>query len=111
MGSRAKVDKIGAKPESPFAFRTTGNLEHDMRINVFGQEFLVHSCLMKAHSAFFAKFLDSSDKAGKAAGSGRYRYEWLTKVDDDGKDWYLIADPTAEGKVGDLIAMATKRTA
>ncbi|KAH9215138.1 hypothetical protein DL95DRAFT_408732 [Leptodontidium sp. 2 PMI_412] len=61
-----------------------------------GQNFQAHSGLLKAHSAFFAKFLDSADKQSSSEKSiinSHFRYEWISKVDDDGKGWHLIAKP------------------
>ncbi|KAH7319451.1 hypothetical protein BKA65DRAFT_482956 [Rhexocercosporidium sp. MPI-PUGE-AT-0058] len=54
----------------------------------------VHSSLLKLHSALFAKFLDSVDKQAtseKPMIGGKFKYQWITKVDDDTEGWHLIA--------------------
>ncbi|PBP20765.1 hypothetical protein BUE80_DR008141 [Diplocarpon rosae] len=103
MAPPAKKQKTNdGAPLAPIIIRTTGGLEQDVRLNVFGQEFHVHSCLLKAHSAFFSKFLDSPEKAPaaeRAIANGRYRYEWVTEVDENGDSWYLTADSAAGHKV------------
>ncbi|PVH87079.1 hypothetical protein DL98DRAFT_355713, partial [Cadophora sp. DSE1049] len=46
---------------------TTPGYQPNVRLVVFDQEFHVHSILLKLHSAYFRKFLDSPDKAPKVA--------------------------------------------
>jgi hypothetical protein len=66
-----------------------GSLNPDMRLKVFTTtEYHVHSAILKIHSGFFRKFLDSPDKFVPA--SAEFTYEWVTKIDDDGS-WHLIA--------------------
>ncbi|KAH9215140.1 hypothetical protein DL95DRAFT_461401 [Leptodontidium sp. 2 PMI_412] len=124
----------------PIVFSTPG-LKPDTRLTVFEQEFQVHSLVLKLHSAFFRKFLDSPDKApnngiaGPANGSANtntssstnagtaiaaaansapstlskpsstdftsfgtfgvasigqpFKYDWITKIDEEGK-WHLV---------------------
>ncbi|KAI9047751.1 hypothetical protein LZ554_008461 [Drepanopeziza brunnea f. sp. 'monogermtubi'] len=71
-------------------------LTHDVILRVFDTELHVHSIILKQQSAFFFKFLDSPDKASLPAPNGPYAYEWVTKIDDDGKSWSLAAN---DGKV------------
>tara|TARA_R110002060_G_scaffold4952_11_gene7695 strand:- start:593 stop:877 length:285 start_codon:yes stop_codon:yes gene_type:complete len=49
-------------PNMLIVFATTGGLKPDVRFDVLGKDYHVHSALLKLHSAFFAKFLDSADK-------------------------------------------------
>lgn len=104
------------KVSKPIVFSTPG-YQPDVRLVVFDQEFHVHSILLKLHSAYFRKFLDSPDKAPKvtnavSAGAtegigsttadssrislkgpqGSYKYHWVSKIDgDDRSSWYLTA--------------------
>ncbi|TVY78169.1 hypothetical protein LSUE1_G004184, partial [Lachnellula suecica] len=59
----------------------------DMSIQVFNQQFHVHSAPLKLRSAFFRAFLDSPDKVPSIG--GRFKYMWVTEVDEDGT-WQLI---------------------
>ncbi len=80
---RAESNAIKApalKPE-PIVFRFPG-LIADARLVVFEQEFHVHSIVLKFHSAFFRKFLDSAEKNVNL--STPFKYEYTTVVDDDG---------------------------
>jgi hypothetical protein len=48
-------------PMAPIIFKAS-DLKHDMQLKVFDQEFHVHSTMLKLHSAYFRKFLDSPEK-------------------------------------------------
>jgi hypothetical protein len=63
-----------------------------VRLCLFDQEFHVHSAALKLKSVFFRKFLDLPDKAG-TGGGGRFKYEWITKVDAGGT-WQLVCAAT-----------------
>ena len=57
----------------------------DVRLHVLDRAvFHVHSVILKLHSNFFFKFLDSPDKAAAVPVQGGLGYEWVTKVDEDG---------------------------
>lgn len=80
---------------------TARGLESDVRLHVLNYTiFHVYSVVLKMNSAFFFKFLDSAEKttlqAVTAPISGRFKHDWVTKVDDDGT-WSLIA--ATDGKV------------
>jgi len=97
------------KISQPIVFTAPG-LGPDVSLKVFDNwEFHVHSVLLKLHSAFFRKFLDSADKntAGSTTdavpasglltteGAGivngaAIRYEWVTQIDEDGDGWHLV---------------------
>lgn len=73
------------------------SMKADVRCKVFEyHEFHVHSALLKIHSGFFRKFLDSPEKIVPA--SNEFRYEWVSKFDKDG-DWHLVAAQSASGPV------------
>ena len=74
-------------------------LHPDMRLHVLDLAvFHVHSTMLKMQSNFFFKFLDSAEKTKTQTilAYGQSKYEWVTKVDDDGT-WSLIA--ATNGKV------------
>jgi len=86
-----------AKP--PIVFKLPG-MKPEICLNVLGQEYYADSILLKVRSGFFRTFLDSADKetsvvlATEAKSTRKFRYEWVTKVDEDGS-WQLISAPTA----------------
>ncbi|KAL3419780.1 hypothetical protein PVAG01_08278 [Phlyctema vagabunda] len=68
---------------SPTIFVAQG-IKPDVRIDVFGiEEFHVHSTILKLHSRFFYKFLDSPEKSGKPV-SQLFRYDYMAVEDPDG---------------------------
>lgn len=73
---------IAEAPMQPIIFKFPG-LKVDTRLKVFGQEYHVHSHILKLYSAFFRTFLDSPDKT-PAPASALFRYEYVSVVDDDG---------------------------
>jgi hypothetical protein len=81
---------------SPIVF-TLLDAKPDVRLKVFDDvEFHVHSVVLKMHSAFFRKFLNSPDKQNNSNSnppSGPFKYEWVTKFDEGGDGWHLIAAP------------------
>lgn len=83
----------GASITAPVVFTARG-LKADVKLEVFGTEFRVHSLILKLQSAFFFAFLDSPDKtAPVATSSNGFTYEWITMVDKDGS-WSLVARDT-----------------
>jgi hypothetical protein len=66
MAPAAKKQKVDNPPKSPIVFQSPG-IRPDVSLKVFDVEFHVHSILLKLHSAFFRKFLDSPDKTEEAA--------------------------------------------
>ncbi|MCC9493065.1 BTB/POZ domain-containing protein, partial [Campylobacter jejuni] len=72
-------------------FQHQGRTKPDVRLCVFDAEFHVHSEVLKFHSQFFRAFLDSPDKVGTPASFDVFKYTWVTKMDDDGKGWSLVA--------------------
>jgi hypothetical protein len=71
----------------PIIFASPG-LKPDVRLLVFKQEFHVHSVILKLHSNYFRKFLDSPDKK-KASVSALFRYVYVSVVDEDDHLWAL----------------------
>lgn len=67
-------------------------MQPDARLQVFGVDFHVHSTMLRIHSAFFRKFLDSIDKQPPAPGA-LFKYDYITKIEEDGT-WVLV--PFAE---------------
>jgi hypothetical protein len=75
-------------PPSQIVFKARG-MKPSVCLEVFGTNFHVHSVVLKLHSHFFYTFFDSADKNSSGVG-GAFKYEWVTKVVDDGKDWQLV---------------------
>jgi hypothetical protein len=91
---RAKKSNKNNEPTIPvpIIFKAR-SLNADVRLRAFDTEFHVHSVILKIHSAFFFKFLDSPEKTSTLADptpAGRFKYEWVTKADEDGT-WALVA--------------------
>jgi hypothetical protein len=87
----------GEEPATvPIIFQARG-LHPDLRLQVFKTPFYVHSIILKLHSEFFFEFLDSPDKKDLAASNAEgLKYEWVTKVDEDGLGWALVNDRSIE---------------
>ena len=65
-------------------------MERDVDLEVLGTHMYVHSAMLKLHSVFFYKFLDSADKAlAPLTPPNGFRYTWVTSVDIDGT-WALV---------------------
>jgi hypothetical protein len=74
----------------PIIFKVPG-LQSDLRLQVFETMFHVHSVILKLHSEFFFKFLDSPEKITPAVLIAQgFKYEWATKVYQDGEGWGLV---------------------
>jgi hypothetical protein len=73
--------------EQPVIFKSPG-LKPDVRLRLFGiREFHVHASILKLHSNYFRKFLDSPEKT-PAAPSALWKYDYVSVVDEDG-EWGL----------------------
>jgi len=78
---------------------TARGLNSDVRLCAFETEFHVHSMVLKMHSAFFFKFLDSPDKTPpETVAPGAFKYEWATKIDEDGS-WSLVDARSIEVRI------------
>ncbi|PVH75278.1 hypothetical protein DL98DRAFT_658200 [Cadophora sp. DSE1049] len=65
-------------------------MKPDVDLEVLGTHMYVHSAILKLHSTFFFKFLDSPDKLLPVSVSASgIIYEWVTSVDADGS-WALV---------------------
>jgi hypothetical protein len=86
---------MASKQTPPVVFKARG-MTPDVRITVFDTVFHVHSHILKLHSHFFFTFFDSADKTraqGSTGGtsSNGFKYEWVTKIVDNGADWQLAS--------------------
>jgi hypothetical protein len=84
-----------ASNPTPVIFKARG-MTADVQITVFDTVFYVHSQILKLHSHFFFTFFDSADKkVTKRAAGGQsdttFKYEWVTKIVDNGEDWQLVS--------------------
>jgi hypothetical protein len=116
-----KKQKVESLPKSPIVFQLPG-LKPDVSLKVFDDEFYVHPIVLKLHSAFFRKFLDSANKADSSSTNGAvnfyasnsasdgttppessvtrpsivfgdFKYKWVTKIDKGEEDkWHLVSD-------------------
>lgn len=68
-------------------------VEPDTSLNVLGQEFHVHSYLLKHHSQFFRNFMDSPEKKVTST-NPKFKYEWSSRVEENGDSWALVCGPT-----------------
>ncbi|TGO24739.1 hypothetical protein BPAE_0096g00450 [Botrytis paeoniae] len=88
---KRKIDREDDGPASPIVhtFHLTGH-EVDVKLSIFDElQLYVHSVVLKLHSAFFRRFLDSSNKNGNGENTGSFKYEWATVYNDDGS-WSLF---------------------
>ncbi|RDL32969.1 uncharacterized protein BP5553_08408 [Venustampulla echinocandica] len=88
-------------PALPQVIVISHELQPDMRVTVFDIEFHVDSASMRAHSAFFRTFLDSPDKVAREKAalatpesaaqsqSAKFKYDWVTQIDEDKSSWHL----------------------
>lgn len=60
---------------------------------LFDMEFHVHSIILKLHSAYFRRFLDSPEKEKDDPLPGRFAYKYVAVIDDD-NTWAL--EPAAK---------------
>jgi hypothetical protein len=102
MAPPAKKAKTSNDDPKQVFFAARG-LNADVRLRVFNTEFHVHSVVLKMHPAFFFKFLDSLDKPPtNPVGPRDFKYEWVTKIDEDGS-WPLVdARPIKVGVISSL---------
>jgi BTB/POZ domain len=84
----AKKQKVD-KAKTPIVFKQTGLGAPDTSLVIFDQEFHVHSMLLKIHSAFFRKFMDSPDKVNSTTMQD-FKYYWVAETEEDG-EWHLVA--------------------
>ncbi|EPE24746.1 hypothetical protein GLAREA_08599 [Glarea lozoyensis ATCC 20868] len=112
MSSRPRKKQkleVDNEPENkpPIVFKFKG-FELDTKLTVFSQEFHVHSSVLKVNSIFFRTFLDSADKKkSDVSAAGKFRYKWITQIDDDGEGWHFVCD-NAKNKVNSTIPSTYK---
>ncbi len=97
MGNNSRKRRRSESPKGtrePIVFESPG-LKPDVHITMCGQEFQVHSVILKLHSAFFRKFLDSPDKEAAPA-SSPFKYDYVSVIDTDG---FAGLEPVANVKV------------
>ncbi|KAI9648199.1 hypothetical protein NHQ30_002831 [Ciborinia camelliae] len=87
-------------------FSLPDNQTPDTRFVLFGEtEIQLHSVILKLHSEFFRKFLDSPDKK-PAEASAKFRYEWVSEIEEDGT-WHMVdkshAKPNDYQLLGDAV--------
>ena len=85
LGRTSRSDSEEGVP-GPIVFETR-DLKPNMQIKVFGTTFHVNSEVLRLHSTFFRKFLDSADKVPAPAFT-RFLYQYVSVVDEDG-EWGL----------------------
>ncbi|KAH8801164.1 hypothetical protein F5882DRAFT_514465 [Hyaloscypha sp. PMI_1271] len=93
----ATTNKAYELPQGPIIFKARG-IVSDVRLNVFGTLFHVHSSILKLYSHYFFSYLDALGSPTAVAGTA-FKYDWTTKVVDAGGDWQLVSN---NEKAGDL---------
>ncbi|CAG8955888.1 hypothetical protein HYFRA_00008738 [Hymenoscyphus fraxineus] len=102
------VQQAPSKPPAPIVFRKPGEAV-DTLLSALGQDYHVHSSILKLHSNYFRKFLDSPDKSGKPA-SPQFRYHYVTVIDrDDAKAWFLESSEKGTPATADQLAGLTDK--
>ncbi|CAG8956669.1 hypothetical protein HYFRA_00012213 [Hymenoscyphus fraxineus] len=72
----------------------------DVRINVYGQDFHLHSTILKLNSKFLSGILDDADRLGVGP-VGRFKYDYTFTISDDGGcGIVLTAQVVAERRAG-----------
>jgi hypothetical protein len=97
VGNNSRKRRRSESPndtQEPIVFQSPG-LKPDVRLTICGQEFHVHSVILKLHSNFFRKFLDSPDKEAAPA-SSPFKYDHVSVIDADGISGL---EPVATAKV------------
>ena len=93
------ADKANDLPASPIIFKARGFVP-DTRLNVFGTFFHVHSSVLKLYSHYFYTYLDAPGSPTAVPGTA-FKYDWTTKVVDDGADWQLVSNNDKVRKVSE----------
>ncbi|CAG8971158.1 hypothetical protein HYALB_00010133 [Hymenoscyphus albidus] len=94
------------RPPPPIAFDAPfPNLgAPDVRINVYGQDFHLHSTILKLNSKFLSGILDDADRLGVGP-VGRFKYDYTFTISDDGScGIVLTAQVVAETRAGPTAA-------
>jgi hypothetical protein len=84
----------------PIVFASPGT-QPDVRFMVLKQEFHLHSVILKLHSNFFRRFLDSADKQGPPEFAS-FRYEYVSVIDEKGEEPLWALDVAAKVRSADL---------
>ncbi|KAL2070504.1 hypothetical protein VTL71DRAFT_13530 [Oculimacula yallundae] len=91
---RHRVVSSPMEPEesAPIVYASPG-LKPDVRIRILSDVYHVHSIILKLHSNYFRRFLDSPEKTGTRA-SAEFEYEYVAVFDEDGT--FALEPATAE---------------
>lgn len=81
-----RVLSVEPKALAPIIFSIPGQTP-DVLITAFGQPYHVHSTILRLHSHYFRRFLDSPEKSHCEA-NGNFKYQYTSVVDEDG-EWGL----------------------
>jgi hypothetical protein len=85
------IKKMKTTYQQPIIFGIPGEAV-DTSIKVFDQEFQVSSMALKMHTMYFQKFLEPSNGAGNKCLTRRFKYNWYTKIEEDGQ-WVISSAP------------------
>jgi hypothetical protein len=83
--------KLKGVPRKPIVFETPGQVA-DTRVKIFDQEFHVSSTALKMYTMYFQKFMDPSNGIVNKTISSRFKYNWFTKIEEDGQ-WVISSAP------------------
>lgn len=97
---KARANPNSQQPVSQsIVFRSPG-LTPNTLLSALGQDYHVHSTILKLHSHYFRRFLDAPDKSRERA-SHQLLYHYVTVIDDDESIWSL----ESVEKVGQIIIL------
>ena len=82
--------KVKIEKKKPIVFKSAEETV-DTSIIIFKQEFQVSSTTLKVHAAYFKRFMDPAHGVNNKVISSRFKYQWFTKVEDDGH-WVISSD-------------------
>jgi hypothetical protein len=92
---RTSTNRNHAEMTSDPIIFTARGLELDTCLNVLGQEFHVHSAVLKLKSNYFYRGMNFLGQIPVI--NGPFKYEWITKIDDDGSGmWSLTRGDTSQ---------------
>ncbi|KAE8442862.1 hypothetical protein EG329_002604 [Mollisiaceae sp. DMI_Dod_QoI] len=90
------------KEAAPIVFSAQGQPQPDTRLTVFDRQFHVHSMVLKLHSGYFNAFFEpKNEEPAPEPAPGQFKYEYITKIDNDGT-WFPGRAADTKDPAGDV---------